>query len=367
MKNTFGSSVALTIFGESHGEMIGAVIDGLAPGIEIDEEKIAKRLELRKSDPLISTKRREPDRVSIVSGVFNKKTTGTPVCLLIANEDKRSADYTKTKSLARPGHADFSARMKYHGFEDYRGGGHFSGRITAPIVAAGSIALDILEKKGITVGTHIQRLGDVFDLPFDDYEKQIKLLSEKEFAVISNEKGEEMKALISEAAKDGDSIGGVLETAICGVPCGVGEPWFDSVESVLSHALFSVPGVKGIQFGAGFDLVFKRGSEFNDEFEMKNGRVVTRTNHNGGINGGITNGMPITFRLAIKPTPSIFKEQHTVNIDTNENEILLLSGRHDPAIIHRARIVVDSVSALVICDLLASRYGTDFLGGEESR
>lgn len=359
MKNTFGNSISVTLFGESHGEAIGAVIDGLCPGIEIDDEFITKKLSLRKSDGAISTKRREKDEYRIVSGVFNGKTTGTPLCIVIENGDVKSADYEKSADLLRPSHADYTAECKYHGFQDYRGGGHFSGRLTAPIVAAGAIAMKMLEKKGVIIATHIKQLGDITDRDFADFSADAEYLSNEKFPVLDIGAKEKMYSLITESAKQGDSVGGILESVVHGMPCGVGEPWFDTVESQLAHMIFSVPAVKGIEFGAGFGFANMKGSQANDAFEVKDGKIRTVTNNNGGINGGITNGEDIVFRCAVKPTPSIFKEQNTVNIKTMENTKLSLSGRHDPAVIHRARVVIDSVSALCLADLLAQRFGTD--------
>ena len=360
MKNTFGNSVAITIFGESHGKAIGAIIDGLAPGIDVDNDFIASQLSKRRPNGATDTARQEADKFEILSGVFNGKTTGTPIAIVIPNEDTRSKDYSKMKSLPRPSHADFSAYCKYHGYEDYRGGGHFSGRITAAIVAAGAIALRALENKGIKIGTHILKCAGVCDAKFNDFENEINSLREKAFPVISDIEGE-MTEKILEAKMDKDSVGGILETAIIGMPAGVGEPIFDSIESVLSHALFSIGGIKGIEFGSGFDMADMRGSEANDAFISSNGKISTKTNHNGGINGGITNSMPITFNCVIKPTPSIAKEQETVNLETGKNEKLVIEGRHDPAIVRRVSVVIESICALTMCDILASRFGTDYL------
>ena len=368
MKNTLGSSVSVTLFGESHGEAIGAVLDGLAPGIEVDEAYIARSLSLRRPAGKISTKRVEPDRFRIVSGVYEGRTTGTPVCILIPNENTQSRDYAATRFLARPGHADYAAYCKYHGFEDYRGGGHFSGRITAALVAAGAVVIPALSKRGIRIGTHIARCAGIPDRSFGASSEallnDIEILSQSTFAVLDPDAADRMRAAMERAAEEGDSVGGVLETIVTGVPAGVGEPWFDSLESMLSHALFSIPAVKGVEFGDGFEMPQMRGSEANDSFVMRGGRVVTSTNHNGGINGGISNGMPILFRCAVKPTPSIYKEQDTVDFSKGTDEKLVIRGRHDPAIVHRARIVADSVCALVLCDMLAQRYGTDWLAGE---
>ncbi len=358
MKNTFGNSVTVTLFGESHGSEIGAVLDGLAPGLIVDEDFIRHQLELRRPNGNISTARVETDEFRIVSGVFEGHTTGTPLCILIPNTNVRSGDYAF--DLPRPGHADYTAHCKYHGFQDYRGGGHFSGRITAALVAAGAIAMTALRQNGILIGTHICRLGSVCDRGFEQYESELEMLGDLIFPVLNPSIEATMRKEISDAAQEGDSVGGVLETAVIGVPAGVGEPWFDSVEGVLSHALFGIPGVKGVEFGDGFALTEMHGSEANDGFRTDCGKIVTTTNHNGGINGGITNGMPIVFRCAVKPTPSVFREQDSVDLKTGENATLLLQGRHDPAIVHRARVVVDSVTALVLCDLLALRFGTDF-------
>lgn len=359
MKNTFGQSVSVTVFGESHGGAIGAVIDGLAPGIAVDDEYIARQLSRRRPSSAIDTGRREKDEYSILSGVFEGKTTGTPICIMIPNEDKRSGDYAALRGLARPSHADYAAYCKYHGFEDYRGGGHFSGRITAALVAAGGILLPALEKLGITVGTHILSCAGVRDRDFGDIEADIASLGRSPFPVLDAECEGKITDAIMDARNTLDSVGGVIQTAVCGMPAGVGEPWFDSMEGVLSHALFSLGGIKGVEFGAGFSLAESRASECNDAFEMKDGKVVTSTNNNGGINGGITNGMPILFSCAVKPTPSIAREQNTVNFIEGENRRLEIKGRHDPAIVRRVCPVVDSVTAMVLCDMLAQRYGTD--------
>lgn len=361
MKNTFGTSVAVTIFGESHGEFIGAVLDGLAPGITVDREYIEHMLTLRRPDGKISTPRKEQDAFKIVSGVLNDKTTGTPVTILIPNENVKSGDYSQMRTIARPSHADYTAECKYHGYQDSRGGGHFSGRITAALVAAGAICKSALEEKGIYIGTHVKRCGGVSDREFSDLLNDIKCLNEKTFAVLDESCGEKMQNAILEAAAEGDSVGGILETAIVGMPSGVGEPWFDSVESMLSHAMFSIPAVKGIEFGAGFGIADLRGSQANDPIRLTEGKIVTETNHNGGINGGITNGMPIIFRTAVKPTPTIFKPQDTVDFRTMKETVLEPKGRHDPAIVHRARIVQDAAAAIVLCDALALRFGTDWL------
>lgn len=361
MKNIFGNNITISLFGESHGAAIGCVLDGITPGIKVDEDYIDSLMELRRAKGRISTSRHEADKAKIVSGVFNGYTTGTPICIIIENTNTHSGDYAGLNVIPRPGHADYTAGLKYHGFQDYRGGGHFSGRITAPIVAAGAIVLSALNDKGIYIGTHIASVGDIKDRDFADYLSDIEGLYDKSFPTLDDEAADKMRAYIESAAEEGDSVGGILKTAVIGCPGGIGEPWFDSVESMLSHALFSIPAVKGVQFGKGFEFASMKGSVANDPYRISGDKVVTTTNNNGGINGGITNGMPIEFATVIKPTPSIYKEQDSVDLDKKENTKLSIEGRHDPAIIHRARIVVDAMTSLTIADLLVTHYGTDFL------
>ena len=362
MKNTFGTNISVTIFGESHGPAIGCVIDGLAPGIKIDEEFIKDRLAKRRPQSAVDTPRREPDNFQIVSGAFNGKTTGTSLCIVIPNENTRSRDYNY--GPARPSHADYAAFCKYHGNEDYRGGGHFSGRITAALVAAGGILIPALEGRGIKIGTHILSCADVKDREFKNIPFDISLLSNKNFPVLDDAKAKEMTDVILAAKAEEDSVGGITQTAVCGMPSGVGEPWFDSMESMISHAVFSIGAVKGIEFGAGFEITKMRGSQANDPLYMDNGTVASRTNNNGGINGGITNGMPIIFQCAVKPTASISQEQDTINFLKMEDTKLCITGRHDPAIIRRICPVIDAVTAIVIADALAGRFGTDYLAEE---
>ncbi len=358
MKNTFGQSVSVTLFGESHGPEIGAVLDGLAPGIPVDEDFIRHQLTLRRPVGAISTPRAEADAFRIVSGVFEGKTTGTPLCILIPNTNTHSKDYPR--GMLRPGHADFTAECKYHGFQDFRGGGHFSGRLTAALVAAGAIAISSLRRGGILIGTHISALAGIPDRAFGDLEADLEQLNDQLFPVLDENAALRMQERIRAAAREGDSVGGILETAVTGLPAGIGEPWFDTVESLLAHALFGIPAVKGVEFGEGFGFAAMTGSRANDGLFVRDGKIAMRTNHNGGINGGITNGMPLLFRCAVKPTPSISREQESVDPATMQSRTLSVQGRHDPAIVHRARVVVDSVAALVLCDLMALRYGTDF-------
>lgn len=353
MKNTFGNALQVTIFGESHGEAIGVVFDGIPAGIQLDMDFINAQMEKRKAKGRISTQRHEADQVHIVSGFFEGRTTGTPLCIMIENQAQHSADYEKTKDRIRPSHADYTADVKYQGYQDYRGGGHFSGRITAPLVAAGSIALQILQQQGIEMASHILRCGGIQDRAFskdeDMLSQEMKDLNQMEIAVLDEQAKKDMINVMEEAANEGDSVGGILESMITGLPAGIGEPFFDSMESTLSHLLFSVPAVKGVEFGSGFAFADMKGSQANDAFYYDQ-KVKTRTNHNGGINGGISNGMPIHIKTVVKPTPSIYKKQETIDRKTHKQVELQIQGRHDPAIIHRARVVVDSVIALGVLD-----------------
>ena len=327
MKNTYGSALALTIFGESHGAAIGAVLDGVAAGVPVDEARVAACMDKRRArGDGLSTARVEADQVQLLSGVVNGHTTGTAIALMIENQNTRSGDYAKTADLLRPGHADYTAYAKYHGFQDARGGGHFSGRITAALVAGGGIVLEALERAGIEIVTHIGRCAGVADTPFalNDpaalaAQAEALLNQSGGFALLDADAEEPMKNAIRAAGSEGDSVGGILETAILGLPAGVGEPYFDSVESEIAHMAFSVPAVKGIEFGTGFGFADQKGSEANDPFRMKGSKVVTATNHNAGLNGGISNGMPVVFRTVVKPTPSIYKQQDTVDYIAKQN------------------------------------------------
>lgn len=368
MKNTIGNNLSITLFGESHGDVMGVVMDGLPAGIEINEELLNHQMGLRKAHGLISTQRHEDDEVQFVSGIFEGKTTGMPVCILIPNKNQNSQDYDAVRGIARPSHADYVAHVKYGGHQDTRGGGHFSGRLTAPLVAAGAIAVQLLNQKGIFLATHIKQLHTICDDDFAKDEKgllnQITEMNSKQFAVLNNESAEKMISIIEEARKNLDAVGGILETVVLNFPIGVGEPTFDSVESRLSHALFSIGAVKGVEFGLGFDFADQFASQVNDEFRLVDGRVFTTTNHNGGVNGGISNGMPLQFKTVIKPTPSIGQKQKTINFLTNEETDIETMGRHDPAIIHRARVVVDSMVALTLVDCMMDTYGRAYFMGD---
>lgn len=360
MKNTFGNALTLTLFGESHGAAVGAVLDGITPGLPVEEGEIRALLARRRPHTALDTARHEPDDYRIVSGVLDGRTTGTPLCILIPNEDTQSGDYTY--GVARPSHADYAAHCKYHGFEDFRGGGHFSGRVTAALVAAGGILLPALRRLGISVGTHILSVGGVEDIPFSaDPAPEIAALAGREFPVLDGERGEKMAEAILAAKAESDSVGGCTETAVTGFPAGVGEPFFDTVEGVIAHAMFAIGGVKGVEFGMGFGFAGGRGSSCNDAFCVQDGRIFTATNRSGGVNGGVSNGMPLLFRLAIRPTPSIGRTQESVDFLRKEAVELTVKGRHDPAIVRRVCPVVDSMTALVLCDLLVGRYGTDVL------
>ncbi len=360
MKSSFGQSVNISITGESHGEALVAVLSGLTPGIKIDNDYIRHCLSQRAPVGKISTPRKEADEFEILSGVFEGFTTGTPITILIRNTNTKSKDYSEMASTPRPGHADYTAEEKYHGFQDYRGGGHFSGRITAVLVAAGAIARLALKKKGIEIGTHVAKCGGVADRGFENISEDIDALNNKYFAVLDDNCAEKMQAEILKAAEEGDSIGGILETAVKGLPAGLGEPWFDSMESVLAHFLFSIPGIKGVEFGTGFAVADMKGSQVNGGLRIKDGKVTPVEDLSGGINGGITNGDILKFRCAVRPTPTIFKEQNTVDMKKLTEKTMSAKGRHDPAIVHRVRAVADAATALCLCDMLAQRYGTDW-------
>lgn len=357
MSGMWGNKIKVSIFGESHGNAIGINIDGLPSGLELNLDDIA--YEMRRRAPgksPLSTARSEDDIPEILSGYFNGKTTGTPLCAIIRNTNTRSKDYSLLKDVMRPGHADYSGNIRYNGFNDYRGGGHFSGRITAPLVFAGAVCKQILKEKGIIVAAHVKSIKNVKDKSFLDSTLDLNYLNSLkgfELPLIDKSIEENMRKEILEAKEDMDSVGGTIECGVFGISAGVGNPFFDSVESTLAHLLFSVPAVKGVEFGRGFELTSMRGSEANDEIYYDDGVVKTKTNNNGGILGGITNGMPIIFTTAIKPTSSIGKKQNTINIGSKENTILKVEGRHDPCIVQRAIPVIEAVTAIAICELLS--------------
>ncbi len=357
MSGIWGNNLKVSIFGESHGVGIGITIDGLPSGVEINLEEVMKEMARRapgKSN--LSTARKEADAPEILSGFFEGKTTGTPLCAVIRNSDMRSKDYGKLKDLMRPGHADYPGYVRYNGFNDYRGGGSFSGRITAPLVFAGAICKQVLAVKGISIGAHIKSIGDIEDKSFYEVELNKELLEDlknKELPLLISEKEEEMREIILKAKKEQDSVGGTIECTVLGINAGIGNPFFDSVESTLAHLMFSVPAVKGIEFGKGFEMSKLRGSNCNDEYYYDGDKVKTYTNNNGGITGGITNGMPILFKVAMKPTPSISKAQRTIDIAEKKESELIIEGRHDPCIVQRAVPVIEAVTAIGILDLIS--------------
>lgn len=346
-----------TIFGESHGPAIGVTLTGVPAGLTLDLAAIERELARRATGKNnLSTARKEADQVEFLSGVFEGKTAGTPLTLIIRNTDQRSKDYSKIKHLPRPGHADYAAYLRYEGCSDYRGGGHFSGRLTAPLVAAGAVAKQLLSQEGVFIGAHIASIAGIEDdrlNPVVSERDRLEAAAEKEFPTLSDERGAEMQKAILEARSEGDSVGGTIECMVLGLPEGVGAPDLDlNVEGIFARHLFAVPAVKGIEFGAGFSLAYMRGSEANDAIYMAGNVVKTRTNHAGGVNGGITNGMPVVFTVAMRPTPSIAKEQDTIDLDTWTNAKLTVEGRHDPCIVHRAVPVIEAAAALAVCELL---------------
>jgi len=348
----YKGSLEFSIFGQSHSEAIGTVISGLPCGFEIDLSALQAFVNRRRAAGAISTARKEADVVKIISGLFDGKTCGSPIAAVIYNGDTRSADYDKIINTPRPSHADYTASVKYGGFNDYRGGGHFSGRLTAPLCVVGGIARQILAARGITVGAHLYKIKNVCDRPYDPVNLTVNDLAEKSFPVLEEAAGEAMKEVILSAKKGGDSVGGVIEVGVIGLPAGLGEPNFDGVENVISRLAFAVPAVKGIEFGNGFAAAELFGSENNDVLALTEGKIVTVTNNAGGVNGGITNGMPLVFRVALKPTPSIQKPQKTLNIATGEREELTVGGRHDPCVAVRAVPVMESVAAIACLDML---------------
>ena len=356
MNSVYTGNITLSLFGESHGKTIGIVMDGLPPGFKIDENYIREEMNRRKpGQNKMSTPRKESDAVEIVSGLFQGYTTGAPLCGLIHTGDTKSKDYGELVEKMRPGHSDYPGSIHYRNHNDYRGGGHFSGRLTAPLVFAGSICKQYLRDQGVTIGSHILKIHNVEDRSFvmeDLIYDKLELLRQKTLPVLEGSNSfsvaETMEACILEARKEKDSVGGIVECAAIGLPAGWGNPFFHSIESEMASLLFSIPAVKGVSFGAGFEIVDMFGSEANDAFKIEDNSVVTKTNYNGGILGGITTGMPIICKVAIKPTPSISKPQETINRVTMENTIVTIEGRHDPCIIPRAIPVVESAVAITL-------------------
>ena len=341
------------IFGESHGPAIGVVLEGVPPGLELDLDRMARELARRATgkNPW-STARKEADEVQVLSGVFEGKTTGDPLALLIFNGDQHSKDYEALRFTPRPSHADYAGFLRSGGCLDYRGGGHFSGRLTAPLVAAGSVAKQLLERRGVWVGAHISSIYGILDAALEDT-ADLRAVAEKDFPVLDDGRGGEMRPALLEAKGDGDSGGGAIECAVTGLPAGLGAPDFGSnVEGLFAQYLFAVPAVKGVDFGAGTAFSLMRGSEANDPFAVQDGKIVTKTNHSGGVNGGITNGMPVVFEVTVRPTASIARPQETVDLRTGEETEIEIHGRHDPCIVPRAVPVIEAAAALASCALL---------------
>lgn len=341
------------IFGESHGPAIGVVLEGVPAGLELDLEQVQKELDRRKpgQDPT-ATARKESDLVEVLSGVFEGKTTGAPLAMVIRNSNQHSKDYESIRYTPRPSHGDYAGFIKSRGCLDYRGGGHFSGRLTAPLVAAGAVAKQVLAGGGVQVGAHISSIYGICDAALED-PAELNAVAAKAFPVLDDSKGEEMRQAILEAKEEQDSVGGAIECAVTGLPAGLGAPDFGcNVEGIFAQYLFAVPAVKGIEFGAGVAFSLMRGSEANDPFAVEDGKVVTKTNHAGGINGGITNGMPVTFEVTIRPTPSISLPQESVDLRTGEETEIEIHGRHDPCIVPRAVPVIEAAAALAACAVL---------------
>ncbi len=352
MSSTAGENIKISLFGESHGKAIGMVIDSMPAGVKIDYELIEKELEKRKPKGNISTPRKEKDEVVFLSGVFNDYTTGSPLAFIIENGNTKSSDYTFGDM--RPSHADLTTYLKYDGFNDYRGGGHTSGRITAPIVVLGAIMKMMLKEKGIRITSHIESIHGIKDDEYDLslLDKEILKLESEYFACLNDEKKKLMEEKIEKARDDGDSVGGTIELLALGLFPGIGEPFFDSIESRLSSLMFSIGGVKGVSFGDGFEISNKYGSEVSDGMEYNGSNIKYLENHNGGINGGISNGNILKMNVAINPTPSISKTQKSVNVVNKESVDLNIKGRHDPCIVHRARIVIESLTAFALVDMI---------------
>jgi len=363
MSSEFGRMLRVSVFGQSHGKAIGVQMDGLPAGEAIDLDALQAFMDRRRPGKnRLSTQRHEADIPLFLSGVENGVTCGTPLCAIIENSNQRSSDYTELADKPRPGHADYTAWVKWKGQADMRGGGHFSGRLTAPLCIAGGIAKQILARRDIHVGAHLSAVANVGDavFPLQPTVEQFNAIATKEFPVLDDAAGDAMQAAILAAREAGDSVGGIIECAAIGLPAGLGSPMFDGIENRLAAALFGIPAVKGVEFGAGFAAAGLRGSENNDPFTVENGEILTTQNHAGGILGGITTGMPVTLRVAVKPTPSISKPQQTVSLSRKEDTTLSIQGRHDPCIAHRAVPVVEAVTALVLLDLLLEEHHGTF-------
>lgn len=360
MSSIWGNNIKISIFGESHGPAIGVTMDGVPSGLTVDMDYINKEMKRRAPGQSLSTPRKEQDTTEILSGVLNSHTTGAPITAIIRNANIHSQDYSNIQSIPRPSHADYTGRVRYNGLNDARGGGHFSGRLTAPLVFSGSILRQALEQRGIIIASHIKSIHTIEDAPINTMSIDKELASslrDMSLPVINKAMVEPFKDVIETAMSSQDSVGGVIEGGIYNLPSGIGEPMFQSVESQLSSMLFSIPGIKGVEFGTGFNITELTGSQANDQFLIRDGKAATSTNHSGGIQGGITNGMPVIWRAAVKPTASIGIPQRSLNLDTMEEAVLEIKGRHDPCIVLRAVPVLEAACAIVIFDLMLERRG----------
>jgi chorismate synthase len=349
--NTIGTRLRLTIYGSSHGPGVGCVLDGVPAGFEIDREDIQRELDLRRPSGALGTPRAEEDRVEIMAGIKDGRSTGAPIMLFIANKDTDSSKYEQFKVVPRPGHADLTAMRKYGESHDLRGGGQFSGRMTAPIVAAGAVAKEVLRSINVQIAAYTQRLGKIEDAEERTFKEVRRQTRENPVRAADPAIALDMITEIMEAKHEGDSVGGVVRCLTLGLPIGVGEPFFDSLEGELAKALFAIPGVKGVEFGAGFRAAAMKGSEHNDSFTVKEGEIETITNNAGGVLGGLSSGMPLDFRVAFKPTASISLEQKSIDLERMEDTTIKVEGRHDPCIVPRAVVVVEAATAIVLADL----------------
>lgn len=354
MSSTYGERIKLSIFGQSHGPAIGMTLDGVPAGLKVDEEELQAFLQRRApgNDPF-STTRKETDKPDFLSGIVDGRTCGAPIAAIIKNTNTHSQDYDNLRDCPRPGHADYTAQIKYHGFQDVSGGGHFSGRLTAPLCIAGGLCKQWLAEKGISIAAHIHKIGNITDGPkqLDPVHPDFSWIS-PQFPTVNPDAAKKMMDAIAEAKADGNSVGGVISCFITGVPAGLGEPMFGGIESKIAQIIFGIPAVKGVEFGSGFTCAEMLGSRHNDAFTIENGTISTKTNNAGGILGGITNAMPIVFRVAIKPTPSITKPQKTVRFSDMQEEELIIHGRHDPCIVPRAVPVIEAAAAIALYDAL---------------
>jgi chorismate synthase len=356
MSSVYGKNITVSIFGQSHSQAIGVSIDGLPSGRKIDLDALSRFLQRRApGNSSLSTKRKESDTPEILSGLVNGVTCGAPLTAIIRNTDIRSEDYDGLLNIPRPSHADYAAEMKYHGAQDASGGGHFSGRLTAPLCIAGGICLQLLSQKGIEIAGHISSIAGIPDTPFDPVHVGLSVfeaLRSKPFPVLDDVSGQNMQSEIRKAMQAGDSVGGIIECAVLGLPAGIGGPMFDGMENRIARAVFGIPAIKGIEFGNGFLSSSLKGSENNDPYYIENNEVKTKSNNHGGILGGITTGMPLIFRAAVKPTPSIALEQQSVSLIRRENVSLSIKGRHDPCIVPRAVPCIEAACALAVYDAL---------------